>query len=109
MLDYLICVESLDKPDSTGSTPRMPDVGECFNEPISGWYVTDCASASYEVTKTIPIDPPAAMTEDEILAQLDGQCGAEDYYWTLYQVTDPTATTATGTEPVTGILCGAYS
>lgn len=106
MLDYMICVESLDKPDSAGDTPRMPDVGECFNEPISGWYVTDCASASYEVTVTIPVDPPVAMTEDEIIAQL-GDCGPEDYYWPLYQVVDPTATEVTGTEPVAGILCGA--
>lgn len=106
-LDYLICVESVDKPDSTGRTPRMPDVGDCFNEDYDGWYVTDCASASYQVTVTIPVDPPVAMTDDEIFAQGEGLCGAEDYYFSIYQVTDPTATEITTSDPVTGVLCAA--
>lgn len=106
-LDYLICVESVDQPDSSGRTPRMPDVGDCFNETYDGWFVSDCASSSYEVTATVPIDPPVAMTEEEIFAALEGQCGEEDYYWTVYQLVDPGATEATGTEPVTGLLCAA--
>jgi len=109
MLNYLICVESIDKPDASGRTPRMPDVGDCFNEDYDGWYVTDCASASYEVTATIPIDPPVAMTDDEIFAAGEGVCGAEDYYFSIYQLTDPAATEVTGSEPVTGVLCGAMT
>lgn len=105
-LDYLICVESIDKVDDEGRTARMPDVGECFNDYDSYWYVRDCASASYEVTATIPVDPPVTMTEDEIFAAA-AECGAEDYIWTIYQLTDPEGYTET--DPVTGILCGTYA
>jgi hypothetical protein len=108
-LDYLICTESVETPDSTGRTPRMPDVGECFNDDYDGWFVADCATASYKVSTTIPVDPPVAMTEDEVIAEVSAQCGAEDYYWTLYQLTDAAATEYTGTEPVTGILCAALN
>jgi hypothetical protein len=107
MLNYLICAESIDKQDASGRTPRMPDVGDCFNEDYDGWFVTDCALASYKVTATIPVDSPVAMTDDEVFAQGAGVCGAEDYYFTIFQVTDPAATEVTGSEPVTGILCAA--
>lgn len=104
-LDYLICTESVDQADSQGRTPRMPDVGDCFSED-DGWYVRDCDSASYEVTVTIPVDPPVAMTEDEIFAAASS-CGQEDYIWTVYQLTDPSG--YSDTDPVTGVLCATYT
>ncbi|THV22834.1 hypothetical protein [Glycomyces paridis] len=102
-LDYLICVESIDTADAEGNTPRMPDVGDCFNDPYDSWYVTDCASASYTVTATSPIDSPVAMTDDELMEAASSVCGAEDWYWGITQLTDPSG--YTDADPVTGILC----
>ncbi|THV37028.1 hypothetical protein [Glycomyces buryatensis] len=109
-VDYVVCAESLDTPDSEGRTRVVPDVGDCFNEDYDGWYVRDCADASYETTVTIPVDPPTAMTEDEI-AQMafDSGCSEEDYFWSLTQLTDPTSTTGSDSDPVTGILCAAFA
>ena len=89
-VDYLYCVEAIDKQDERGRTPKVPDTGECLNDD-QGFWTVECSSteALYEVLNTESYDPPAAMTETEVQAALGGCAESSSFYpYGLYGADD---------------------
>ncbi|HLU26961.1 MAG TPA: hypothetical protein VKZ65_00885 [Glycomyces sp.] len=89
-VDYLYCVEAIDKQDERGRTPKVPDTGECLNDD-QGFWTVDCSSteALYEVLNTQSYDPPAEMTETELQSELGGCAESSSFYpYGLYGVDD---------------------
>lgn len=80
-VDYLYCVEAIDKQDELGRTPKVPDTGECLNDD-EGFWAVDCASAEakYEVLNTETYDPPASMTESDVQNALGGCTESANFY-----------------------------
>ncbi|MDN3238185.1 hypothetical protein [Glycomyces tritici] len=104
-IDYAFCLEAIDKVDDAGQTPRTPDAGQCFND-ADDWYSVDCgaADAYYQVDDVILVDPPAVMTEDEIVARTSECSGGESVTWLNQKSTD-TFDLDTSDNPVTAIYC----
>ncbi|WP_030144505.1 hypothetical protein [Glycomyces sp. NRRL B-16210] len=57
-VDYLFCVEALDKPDADEKTPAVPEAGECISSADTAWYTLPCeaALADTTVTHTVAFD-----------------------------------------------------
>ncbi|GAB3650712.1 hypothetical protein [Glycomyces tarimensis] len=96
-VDYLYCVEAIEQEDANGRLPVTPTTGSCFDDSTDGWWTVDCASpdALYEVIDSEVVDPPAAMTQDEVNAALGGCPDAHYYPWPVEDVDGN----------VNGILC----
>lgn len=79
----VLCLKALDKPDDEGRTPKVPEVGECFDSYDStGWYTLDCSdeNADAKVLEYLPLDPPtASTTEVETVANESCPSGTEFY------------------------------
>ncbi|GAB3229307.1 hypothetical protein GCM10027447_22440 [Glycomyces halotolerans] len=84
-VDYLYCVEAIDKADADGRTPRVPDVGDCMDD-TDGFWTVDCSAASayYEVVDSQSYDPPVEMSESDLQSEMGGCPDAEYYPYGLY-------------------------
>ncbi|MCH7232905.1 hypothetical protein L0U85_18900 [Glycomyces sp. L485] len=49
-VDYLFCIEAIDKVGEDGRTPKVPDTGECFASADLDWATLPCDSAEANST-----------------------------------------------------------
>ncbi|RRS01789.1 hypothetical protein [Glycomyces terrestris] len=80
-VDYLYCIEAIDKEDAEGGRPVTPDVGDCTDG--STLRTFDCSNslALYVVDAIETYDPPIDELEFDYQTALDG-CPNSDYYAT---------------------------
>jgi hypothetical protein len=103
-IDYAFCLEAIDKPNDSGQTPRTPDVGQCFDG-ADDWFTVECAgTGTYEVVDILLIEPPVAMTEDEIYDKTAECSGGDSYTW-MNQMSNSSIDIDTSDNPVTAIYC----
>ena len=95
LTDQFFCLQAINVPDAEGRYPKTPGLGDCFDDD-EDWTTVDCASegALYKVTDAEVIDPPVAMTEEEINARLGGCPDSENYPWPM-----------TWRDLVSGLIC----
>lgn len=79
--DQFFCLEAIQEPNESDQLPKTPDIGECFDNDPNDWWTLDCGSANamYEVVDTIPVDPPAEVTESEA-ADMAAGCSGGGWY-----------------------------
>ncbi|WP_091027409.1 Hsp70 family protein [Glycomyces harbinensis] len=84
LTDQFFCLQAIRVADEQGRLPVVPGVGDCFDDDEE-WTTVDCASegALYRVTDAEVIDPPAAMTEEEIQGRLGGCPESSSYPWSM--------------------------
>lgn len=51
-LDYLFCIEAIDKPNAEGKTPVVPTTGDCLSSTDVEWFKLDCADPAADTTVT---------------------------------------------------------
>ncbi|WP_335989708.1 hypothetical protein [Glycomyces sp. MUSA5-2] len=82
-VDYLFCIEAIDKPNAEGKTPVTPNTGDCMSSSDVEWFTLDCADAAADttVTEAIAFDAAdwAAPDVDSAIASCPGS---------YYEVTD---------------------
>ncbi len=79
-VDYLYCVEAIDKEDADGGRPVVPDTGACTDDSLRTF---DCSNvaALYLVDEVETYDPPIEETAFDQTTALGG-CPNSDYYAT---------------------------
>ncbi|GAA2286638.1 hypothetical protein GCM10009853_047250 [Glycomyces scopariae] len=79
-VDFLYCIEAIDKEDADGGRPIVPDVGDCTDGTLRTF---DCANAAalYVVDDIETYDPPVDELTFDYTTALGG-CPESDYYAT---------------------------
>jgi hypothetical protein len=79
-VDYLYCVEAIDKEDADGGRPVTPDTGSCTDDSLRTF---DCSNtlALYLVDEVETYDPPVDEASFDSTTALGG-CPNSDYYAT---------------------------
>ncbi|MFG3340443.1 hypothetical protein [Glycomyces sp. NPDC048151] len=79
-VDYLYCVEAIDKEDADGGRPVTPNTGDCTDDSLRTF---DCANtlALYVVDEVETYDPPVDELSFDTTTALGG-CVNSDYYAT---------------------------
>ncbi len=77
-VDYLYCVEAIDKEDADGGKPITPDVGDCTDGTTMRTFDCSNANAAYVVDKIETYDPPIDQLEFDQYSALGG-CTGSDY------------------------------
>ncbi|GAA1671284.1 hypothetical protein GCM10009830_16590 [Glycomyces endophyticus] len=79
-VDFLYCIEAIDKEDADGGRPIVPDVGDCTDGTLRTF---DCgnAAALYVVDDIELYDPPVDELTFDYMTALGG-CPSSDYYAT---------------------------
>jgi hypothetical protein len=81
-VDFLYCVEAIDKEDADGGRPFTPDVGDCTDTTLRTF---DCSSpnAPYVVDAIEIYDPPIEQLSFDQNTALGG-CSGSDYFATPF-------------------------
>lgn len=85
-VDYLFCVEAIGTPSALGTTPVVPNVGECFNSMAAeyqyGVLPCDSADVDSEVVDVFEVDPASwATAEADAESMAMGECAGD---WSYY-------------------------
>lgn len=80
-VDYLYCIEAIDKEDADGGRPVTPDTGDCTDGTTLRTFDCSNAAALYVVDAIEVYDPPIDELEFDYTTALDG-CPGSDYYAT---------------------------
>lgn len=76
-LNFVACLEAIDRPDEQGRTPVEPDVGDCAEQDgdSGAFWTVECPDSGprLEVVGIFNLDDPDA-TEDELVALAGTQC-----------------------------------
>lgn len=96
-VDFLYCVEAIDKEDDDGGRPITPDVGDCTDGTTMRTFDCSNANAAYVVDAIENYDPPIDQLDFDSSTALDG-CAGSDYY----------ATPVTGGDEILPVVYLAY-
>jgi hypothetical protein len=80
-VDYLYCVEAIDKEDADGGRPVTPDVGDCTDGATIRTFDCSNEAALYVVDAIETYDPPIEELSFDHTTALGG-CSGSDYYAT---------------------------
>ncbi|SDE23408.1 hypothetical protein [Glycomyces harbinensis] len=80
-VDYLYCVEAIDKEDADGRRPIVPDAGTCTDDGSTGYWTIECSlpAALYTVDETETYDPPIEDAAFDYETAVGG-CPNSGYY-----------------------------
>jgi hypothetical protein len=95
-VDYLYCVEAIDKEDADGGRPITPNTGDCTADGVRTF---DCSNAAalYVIDAIEVYDPPVDQLSFDHTTALGG-CSGSDYY----------ATPVTGGDEILPVVYFAY-
>lgn len=85
-VNYLFCVEAIGNPSALGTTPTVPDAGECFNSQAAefqyGVLACDSPDVDTTVVDVVEVDPAewATAEADAESIAMDGCEGDWTYY-----------------------------
>lgn len=80
-VDYLYCIEAIDKEDADGGRPVTPDTGDCTDGSTLRTFDCSNAAALYVVDDIEVYDPPIDELSFDYTTALGG-CPGSDYYAT---------------------------
>jgi len=82
-VDYLLCLEAIDKEDADGRRPVVPDAGDCTDDGSLGPVTVDCTlpAALYKVDEVETYDPPIEEAAFDYETAVGG-CPDSGYYAT---------------------------
>ncbi|MEU6857409.1 hypothetical protein AB0B28_00830 [Glycomyces sp. NPDC046736] len=80
-VDYLYCVEAIDKEDADGKRPVFPNTGDCTDNWSTGYWTIDCSlpAALYVVDDVEIYDPPIEESAFDYTTAVGG-CQNSGYY-----------------------------